>query len=727
MNSKNGTELKEFTEKSGKVEQKKLLKKQVKKPAVGPASKDPEMNTSIWKKLNPLESVGVKLFLFFFVSIVAFVAFVGIFAYNMSKTIIKDEVSTFSEIATVQTGDKLEMMHESLEAISSRFVIDDTYQKAFSTYLATTENSYERILANREIDSLLQTITFQDSRIYSVKLFDLNGKMLHAVGAGTVTEGDVSEEQWFQQTIENAGRTNWIPTAQKGVFNNGTPTFGFSRLVRSLTTGQTMLVVAVEVNYSEFQYHMASLDLGERGDKLIINGEGQILYADDISLVGTESSIKIPSNGDVLEERGSEVISDEGEDVLASYSRASQLNDWYVLTKVPVAELVASANQIFNMTRNVIIIAALVAIAVGYYMMFSIGRPLVNLRNLMREGEKGNLAVRTKINSKDEIGQVGITFNNMMEQITSLVEQTNHSAEEVLTTATELANVSRNTAMSAKEISMATEQIASGATNLAMQAEKGNEITIEIGDQMSQVVNTNLELGTSAGEVLEVSEQGTEYMTQLIAKTNATEEMTRSMVEKVNHLKESTVSIRQILEMLDNITKQTNILSLNAAIEAARAGAAGRGFMVVADEIRKLADQSRQSIDVVGQITETIQTEIDETVNVLSEAYPLFQEQIESVKETDLIFNKVRDQMGGFIAKLDEVTQSIQDLDQSQQILSDAIANVSSVSEEASATSEEVASLTTQQQHSSDGLVELSAKLEELSKSLKDSLSRFTF
>jgi methyl-accepting chemotaxis protein len=221
------------------------------------------------------------------------------------------------------------------------------------------------------------------------------------------------------------------------------------------------------------------------------------------------------------------------------------------------------------------------------------------------------------------------------------------------------------------------------------------------------------------------SEQGIEYMSELINKTNATEAMTRSMVEKVDNLKESTRSIVKILDVLGNITKQTNILSLNATIEAARAGTAGKGFMVVADEIRKLADQSRQSIAIVGQIIETIQREIDETVNVLSQAYPIFQEQILSVKEADTIFKEVQTHMGGFIHQLSEVTESISQLDASQNVLSDAMANVSAVAQQSSATSEEVASLSSEQMSISNGLVKLSDKLEELSNSLQDSLSKF--
>ena len=306
-----------------------------------------------------------------------------------------------------------------------------------------------------------------------------------------------------------------------------------------------------------------------------------------------------------------------------------------------------------------------------------------------------------------------------------MVQQTSTSAQAVFETAQELTNSSKVTATAAREIAVATDEISNGAGGLATESEKGNELTHHIGIQMKQVIEANLEMGTAAADVQTSSELGTKYMSELISKTNLTEEMIRSMVDKVDRLKESTRSIRKILDVLNNMTKQTNILSLNATIEAARAGAAGKGFMVVADEIRKLADQSKQSIDVVGQITETIQREIDETVKVLSTATPIFQEQILAVKEADTIFKQVTNHMGGFIVQLSTVSDSISTLEQSQVVLSDAMTNVSAVAEESLATSEEVASLSSEQLSISDGLVKLSDKLDLLSKSLTDTLSKF--
>ncbi len=351
--------------------------------------------------------------------------------------------------------------------------------------------------------------------------------------------------------------------------------------------------------------------------------------------------------------------------------------------------MVEGAAKIFTYTLYLALLAAALAIIIGFVLVRLFGTPLVSLRNLIQKGEQGDLSVQVEIKSKDEIGQLGESFNRMMTQITTLVNQTNLSAEEVLSTATRLSDVSKNTAMSAKEISVATEEIASGASTLALEAERGNELSFNIKTEMDLVVGSNFEMGKSANEVREVSEQGIEYMSQLIEKTNMTENMIRSMTEKVDNLKSRTTSIRQILDVLNNMTRQTNILSLNAAIEAARAGAAGKGFMVVADEIRKLAEQSKQSIEVVGQITEGIQNEVEDTVRVLSEAYPVFKEQIDSIKKADLIFKNVQGQMGEFIQHLDSATNSIQQLEQSQMTLSEAMSSVSAVSQQSSATSEE--------------------------------------
>jgi methyl-accepting chemotaxis protein len=329
------------------------------------------------------------------------------------------------------------------------------------------------------------------------------------------------------------------------------------------------------------------------------------------------------------------------------------------------------------------IAAAILAVLLGIYLVKSFGIPLIKLRALMNEGERGNLAVRMdKIRGKDEIAQLGSSFNRMMEKITHLIQHTNLSAEQVLSSASELTNVSKFTATSSREISSASEQIAAGSSELAGQTEKVYDITVTNKEYIEQLVLTNYAMGKSANSVLTVSQQGSNYMKELIVRSNTTE-------------------------------------------EAARAGNAGKGFMVVADEIRKLANQSKDSINIVGGIINTIQREIKETVHVMSDVYPLFEEQIQSVKGTDQIFSEVKEQMSAFIQQLDSITKTIQIVNDSQQVLLDAMTNVSSVSEESSATSEEVASLTIEQIKANDGLVSLSESLDQLSKSLKNSLNEF--
>ncbi|MEK4008472.1 methyl-accepting chemotaxis protein [Paenibacillus sp. FSL H3-0333] len=313
----------------------------------------------------------------------------------------------------------------------------------------------------------------------------------------------------------------------------------------------------------------------------------------------------------------------------------------------------------------------------------------------------------------------------MMEQITELVAHTNETAREVTEAAEALGNASRDTAVAAKDIAAATEEIAGGAGSLSLEADRGNEMTAQISEKMEAVIAVAHEIGGTAHSVEQASAEGVVKLQELLGRTQETGDRTGKLVLKVNELKDTASSVIQVLEVMQSITQQTNILSLNATIEAARAGEAGKGFTVVADEIRQLAEQSKRSIAVVGEITDRIMRDMHETVDALSEVAPLFGEQMDYVQNTSEIFISVQGQMHQLITRLDSVSSSIDGLNHSQQILSETIGNVSSFAEESSAASEEVASLTGEQENVSEYLVTLSSKLENASSRLRERLSKF--
>ncbi|MDB5053221.1 MAG: Methyl-accepting chemotaxis protein mcpC [Bacilli bacterium] len=703
--------------------------------------KDPQRKPSLGRTLqhksigkkNPLNSVGMKLFLIFFLCIVILVISTGLFSYSKSKGIIQEKMAVATQQTIDQTGDKLDLIFRNFENVTLEFITDTEFNNNVGVAWDTKSEDFDRFTANQKVLDKISKRLFGKTGLTSIHMMPTDPKL---AAISTVTGLEASDkyvkEDWFAKIIKNDGTPVWLETKKKGYSDSSKPTFAIGRLIK-LETGFNY-VLMMEIDVKVLNDALAQIKVGNTGEIVMLNSANKLLSngknedVEDIfhvpSIIDTKTAIKHTDASTDVTFSDHKTKNVDGQSQLIVY-KTMATSGWTIEAAAPVSELVQETKQIFTATLWIALIASLIACGAGLFIARMIGRPLIILRNLMKEGEQGNLTVRTNHHSGDEIGQLSTSFNQMMGQITHLVQQTNQSARDVLATAGELLSSSNLTAISAREIAIATEEIANGSSSLAMEAERGNGLTHDMGMQLKQVVETNAAMGLSANHVQQASQQGTKYMTELTKKTTSTEVMTRSMVEKVDRLKESTSSIRKILDVLNNMTKQTNILSLNATIEAARAGAAGKGFMVVADEIRKLAEQSKRSIGIVGDITVTIQKEIDETVSVLSEAYPVFQEQIQSVKEAELIFNQVQSQMGDFVEQLSNVTESIQRLDDSQSILTEAMSNVSAVSQQSSATSEEVASLSNEQLSVSKGLVNLSEKLEQLSHSLQNSLASF--
>lgn len=677
------------------------------------------------RKANPVKSVGVKLFLIFFAGIMIFVISLGLLSYSKAKNTIEENASRANQETIDQTKEKMDIILERFVDTSTQIFFDPEMQSLLQNMSNADLTAYDMFINSSSINKQLSNVAFTNKSMEAIYLVPTDEtKSTMGTGSSSSSMGNIRSEAWYNELVQSGGY-RWLPTEVKE--DGSASTFRIARSMKNLQGTNQSYVLVIELKLEVLEEQLKSLNLGEGAVIQLIAPDKKVVASTIADRTGKETELAF--YGELTEQTGSTnaeyAVDGKSTDMLVVYS-TMETSDWKLIGMVPTSMLVKDAKGILTLTLWMALIDAAIAVLIGVWMVRMIARPLGSLKDLMQEGAKGNLKVRTPFTSKDEIGQLSAAFNLMMEQITKLVEQTNRSAQEVLDTASELSNASKKTAISASEIAVATEEIAGGASSLATEAERGNELTDNISRQMQSVVAANEEMGQSARHVEQSSETGTQHLNQLMTKTQRTEEMIGALVNKVDSLKESTSSVLKVLDVLQNITKQTNILSLNATIEAARAGAAGRGFMVVAGEVRQLAEQSRQSIDMVGDITDKIMHEMNETVAALSNVNPLFREQMDAVKDTNVIFASVQQQMGAFVEKLGMVTDSIGDLSKSQGTLSEAMSNVSAVAEESSATSEEVASLSSEQQNISNQLVNLSDKLENVSTELKNTLSRFT-
>lgn len=673
-------------------------------------------------KVHPSKSVGARLFMIFFFATLAFVLCLGSVSYQMSKSTIKTIAKSSNQQTVNQTAEKLDLVLERYENSLQQSLFGKEIQELVRQGSLAGTDARQQIIIKQKLVSALGNWAFSNPGVLGVYLIPENDSM-QSVTTGMKDDDfleGAKQSEWFSESLDS-DRTLWMP--DQVAPEAGGPTSLF-RMVKSLTGSLgTGYVVVADIKSSILGEELGKISLGKKSVVQLVTADQRLIATSapqgDRGYNQIWSVAKTDQEQDSLQGKDA-----EGKESLTVYSTLGT-SGWKLLSVIPVGELTLDANKIMLTTYLSAFIVAILAIAIGFLMARTIAGPLNKMKKLMQEAAKGNLKVRMENRSRDEIGELTVSFNEMMEQITELVDQTSKTALEVLETAKELGEASRKTAISAREIAASTEQFATGAANLAREAERGNELTEQITGQMKYFASVNREMGDSALNVGESSKRGIDQLAELEVQTDLTGQKTAALTERVNGLKETASSVLDVLDVIQNITKQTNILSLNATIEAARAGAAGRGFMVVADEIRGLAEQSRQSIEMVAGIADGIMNEMNETVIALSEVTPLFGKQREAVKETNAIFYDVQEQMQAFIDRLDSVTASIEQLVVSQGVLSESMGNVSAVAQQSSATSEEVASLSGEQQNVSEMLVQLSNNLEQASTKLEQKLALF--
>jgi methyl-accepting chemotaxis protein len=330
----------------------------------------------------------------------------------------------------------------------------------------------------------------------------------------------------------------------------------------------------------------------------------------------------------------------------------------------------------------------------------------------------------TGVISSDEDSKNVVSIINKFHNLLANVHYTVNVAGRVSST---VKGTSKGIADVSNQIALASEAISNGAVQQAVDAETCLELANGLIERLEDVAIMTEHMSAQSENVTTMTESGKKCISELIEKSRFSEAKVNIIINKTRELNDMAANISQITNVITSIASQTNLLSLNAAIEAARAGDYGRGFSVVAGEIKKLAEQSIDSSHKIGVILNNILKQIDDTMVNIDATVESMNSQIQSVNDTNEIFNGITHAVEGMNEQLSSVKAGFATLEASKVTLTDSIMNIASVAEESSASTEELTSLMLSESNSGEILMQLSSNLENELNNLKAEVESYKF
>lgn len=684
----------------------------------------PKRKINIFNKVR--KSIRAKLILSFLMPVM-FIIILGVAAYSSASNAM---ISTFTN-STIDlinsTGKYYGLIMENLEAKAAQLTTDNDIRQYYSGVYQWDLLQDDKV--HKRIMNTVTNMAIADPHIENITVFASYGKpitsynsfsMQDVYAAFSETEesayiGDAKDNIWagyhpFIDKQLEIDTTKYAISFTKSLLNMYTERIGY---------------IQMDISMNSITDSLSNLNLPDNSIAAFISPNGREIIAGENDRKNIFSNQSYYEDAVSAEDKnGTVLVTFHNEEHLFVYSKIGTTGA-VVCALIPYSELADKIASIRWLTVIIVLITAVLAGIIGIAVATGIGRVIRNILSSLFQVAGGDLTVMVQTNRKDEFLVLSDSINHMIINMKNLIRKAAAVGNTVINSSQ---NVSQNTQLlleASTDISTAIDEIQRGILQQAMDAELCLHQTDELANQIKLVHENSLEIEKITKNTKSIVTDGIGVVDQLNNSAMANIQVTNETIRNIEELETESKAITEIIAVINSIAKQTNLLSLNASIEAARAGDAGRGFSVVADEVRVLSVKSACAANEIETLIYKIMKKTRGTVEAVKQTETVSKMTAEELRNVVQLFNNINVHVDDLAIKMSNIAEEISGIDRAKDGTLSAIGNITAIAKDTSVATQEVDATAQQQLEAVNKLNEAAQSLQHDASDLEQTICLF--